>query len=91
MVAFPALLRRSPEPKMTVASLDARHRVQRRSVMVALEPMVCSPAPTELTLREQLALATHLERTARLRATFYSLRLRQDKEREALIAAICQR
>lgn len=91
MVAFPALLKRNPEPKMTVASLDARHRVQRRSVMVALEPMVCTPAPAEPTLRARLAVDAHLERTARLRATFYSLRLRQEDEREALIDAICKR
>ena len=91
MVAFPALLKRSPEPKMTVASLDARHRVQRRSVMIALEPMVRSPAVAEDTLQARLIAEVHLERTARLRATFYSLRLQQEEEREALIDAICKR
>ena len=76
---------------MTVASLDARHRVQRRSVMVALEPMVCSTAPVDDTLKARLAMEVHLEQTAHLRASFYSLRLRQEEEREALIGAICKR
>ena len=88
MVSFPEFRKSAPKPTMTVASLDARHRVQRRSVMMAMESLraVAAPAPDDLCGR--LEWEGHLERTAHLRARFYRLRMLQQAERQELIEAL---
>jgi len=91
MVAFPEFLKRHAEPAMTVASIDALHRVQRRSVMMALEPMICTRPPDDSDLRHHLSWVSHLEQTASLRARFYSLRQKQTSDRQVLIDDICQK
>jgi hypothetical protein len=93
MVIFPDLRRQNETSGLTVASLDARHRVQRRSLMMALEPMIRAVQPGDASrehLVEQLLLEAHLEQTASLRACFYRLREDQFREREALIELLSQ-
>ena len=91
MVAFPPLLKRRSEPKLTVASLDARHRVQRRSMMAALQAMRSPPVLDVDPLLAGMTQEIHQERIASLRAAFYRLRLQQEAERAELIAALCPR
>lgn len=91
MVASPELLKQRPEPEMTVASLDAKHRVHRRAMMQALQPLICARPPAEESLKARLLWESHLERAAIYRAEFYQLRLRQLAERQALIEDITSR
>ena len=76
---------------MTVASLDALHRVQRKRALTALAPLVLGqeiPDGSAGETHRQILGEARLENAARLRARFYRLRLKQQEERLELIEQI---
>ena len=93
MVALPEFFRSEPvKPRqMTVASLDAKHRVARKALLQTLETMIFPSTPQPDTLQGALMLDAHLERTAALRAEFYQVRQAQGVERTALIESLSRR